>query len=73
MIYQVQVEFNREFLEISGNQITIGVKSKPVKGQANKEILKSLSKYFGISSKQILIKSGHMSTKKIIEIQEKII
>ncbi|MDX1441654.1 MAG: DUF167 domain-containing protein [Nitrosopumilaceae archaeon] len=67
----MQVEFNREFLEISGNQITIGVKSKPVNGQANKEILKSLSKYFGISSKQILIKSGHRSTKKLLRFKKR--
>ena len=69
MIYQVHVEFNQEILEISGNQIIIGIKSKPVRGEANKEIIKKLSKHFGISSMKILIKSGHKSKNKIIEIQ----
>ena len=32
MIYKVHVEFSREFLEIEDDQITIGVKSKPIKG-----------------------------------------
>ncbi len=70
MIYKVHVEFNQEFLEISGNQITIGVKSKPIKGEANKEVIKKLAKHFGVSSMKILIKSGHTTKNKIIEIQE---
>ena len=70
MIYQVHVEFNKEFLEISGNQITIGIKSRPIKGEANKEIIKKLAKHFRISSMKVLIKSGHTSKNKIVEIQE---
>ena len=70
MIFQVNVEFIQETLEISGNQITIGIKSKPIKGEANKEIIKKLAKHFGVSSKKILIKSGHKSKNKIIEIQD---
>ena len=42
MIYKVQVEFSKEFLEIKENQIKIGIKSKPVKEEANKEIIKNL-------------------------------
>lgn len=70
MIYKVHVEFKQEFLEISGNQITIGIKSRPIKGEANKEIIKKLAKHFGISSMKVLIKSGHTSKNKIVEIQE---
>jgi len=40
MIYNVIVEFNREFLDIKENQIRIGIKLKPIKGEANKEIIK---------------------------------
>ncbi len=68
MIYKVQVEFSKEFLEIQDNQINIGIKSKPVKGEANKEIIKKLAKHFGISTALVKIKSGHKSKKKIIEI-----
>lgn len=53
---------------VDGNQITIGIKSKPVDGKANREIIKKLAKYFGIPSASIIIKSGHKSSKKTIEI-----
>jgi len=68
LIYKVQVEFSKEFLEIQDNQINIGIKSKPVKGEANKEIIKKLAKHFGISTALVHIKSGHKSKQKIIEI-----
>jgi len=70
LIYKVSVNFSKEFLEVNENQINIGIKSKPVKGQANKEIIKKLAKYFGISSSLIQIKTGHKSKEKIIEILE---
>ncbi len=68
MIYKVNVEFSREFIEIQDNQINIGIKSKPVKGEANKEIIKKLAKHFGVSTGVVHIKSGHKSREKIIEI-----
>ncbi len=68
MIYKVKVEFSKEFLEIQDNQINIGIKSKPVKGEANKEIIKKLAKHFGISTTRVQIKTGHKSQQKIIEI-----
>ena len=69
MIYNVNVEFNKDFLIIKENQITVGIKSKPIKGEANKEIIKKLAKHFEISTSLIQIKSGHKSKQKIIEIQ----
>jgi uncharacterized protein (TIGR00251 family) len=68
LIYKVQVEFSKEFLEIQENQIYIGIKSKPVKGEANKEIIKKLAKHFGVSTALVHIKSGHKSRKKTVEI-----
>jgi len=70
LIYKVSVDFSKEFLEINENQINIGIKSKPIKGQANKEIIKKLAKHFGISSSQIQIKTGHKSQEKIIEVSQ---
>jgi uncharacterized protein (TIGR00251 family) len=70
LIYKVSVNFSKEFLEINDNQINIGIKSKPIKGQANKEIIKKLAKHFGVSSAQIQIKTGHISQEKIIEISQ---
>ena len=69
MLYEITVKFHKDFLEISENQITIGIKSKPVKGEANKEIINKLSKHFQISTSSIQIKSGHKSKQKIVEIQ----
>ena len=68
MIYKVHVEFSKEFLEVEKNQINIGIKSKPVKGEANKEIIKKIAKHFKISTTKIQIKSGHKSSDKIIKI-----
>lgn len=69
MLYEVNVEFNKEFLSVKENQITIGIKSKPIKGEANKEIIKKIAKHFGISTSLVQIKSGHKSKQKIIQIQ----
>ena len=69
VLYEVNVEFNKEFLNIKENQITMGIKSKPIKGEANKEIIKKLAKHFRVSTSLIQIKSGHKSKQKIIQIQ----
>lgn len=69
MIYEISVEFNKETFEISENKIVIGIKSRPIKGEANKEIIKKLANHFGISTSKIQIKTGHKSKTKIIEIQ----
>jgi hypothetical protein len=70
LIYKVHVEFSNEFLEIKENQINIGIKSKPIKGEANKEIIKKIAKHFKISTALVKIKSGHKSQEKIIEISQ---
>ena len=68
MIYKVQVEFSKDFLEVNDDQINIGIKSKPIKGEANKEIIKKIAKYFSMSTGMIQIKSGHKTKEKIIKI-----
>ena len=70
MIYKVHVEFSKEVFEIVNDEITIGIKSKPIKGEANKEIIKKIAKHFKISTALVQIKSGHKSSEKIIEILE---
>ncbi len=68
MIYKVHVEFSKEVLEIINNEIIIGIKSKSIKGEANKEIIKKIAKHFKISTALVQIKSEHKSSEKIIEI-----
>jgi len=70
LIYKVQVQFSKNFLKIEEDQMCIGIKSKPIKGEANKEIIKKIAKYFAISTAVIEIKSGHKSKEKIIEISQ---
>ena len=68
ILYEVFVEFQKDFLKVEGNQITIGIKSKPVKSQANKEIIKKISRYFKVSSSCVTIKKGQKTQKKIVEV-----
>lgn len=68
MLYFVYVEFQRDVLKIKGNEITIGVKSKPQRGQANNEIVKKLAAHFGVSTDSVIIRAGHKTRKKMIEI-----
>jgi len=59
LIYKVHVEFSKEVLEIINDEITIGIKSKPIKGEANKEIIKKIKKHLKISTALKKIKKGH--------------
>ena len=68
MLFTVNVEFKKEIFKIEDNQITVGLSLKPIKNQANKELVKKLSKYFKVPTSKIIIKSGHKSKTKIIEI-----
>ena len=70
LIYKVQVQFSKDFLKIEKDQVSMGIKSKPIKGEANKEIIKKIAKYFAISTTAIEIKSGHKSKEKIMEISQ---
>ncbi|HKC78634.1 MAG TPA: DUF167 domain-containing protein [Nitrosopumilaceae archaeon] len=68
MIYKVSVTFHKDFIEVNNDEISIGIKSKPQKGEANKELIKKLSKYFNVSQSQVKITSGEKSRKKLIQI-----
>jgi len=46
------------------------VKAPATEGKANKAVISTLSKYFNLPKSCILIKAGHSSKNKIIEIQE---
>ncbi|MFX0068460.1 MAG: DUF167 domain-containing protein [Promethearchaeota archaeon] len=66
--YTVEIRFQRDYIEVEGNNIRMGLLSKPVRGKANIELIRKLAKYFKISSSQIKIVSGHRSRRKIVEI-----
>ena len=68
MLYTVHVEFHKDFVTVSGTEITVGIRSRPVGGAANKELIKKIAKHFGTSSANVSIKSGHRSRDKTVEI-----
>ncbi len=61
---------SRESKLVKGEEITVLVKAAPVKGKANKELIRVLSEEWNISKNQISIISGHKSRKKLIKIQD---
>jgi uncharacterized protein len=68
VIYKVSVTFHKDFIEVNNDEISVGIKSKPQKGEANKELIKKLSKHFNVSQSQVKITSGEKSRKKLIQI-----
>lgn len=55
--------------EALDGSLTIHLKSPPVDGKANKELIKILAKRFDVSKSQIRIKSGLSSRNKLVEIE----
>lgn len=68
MRYNVSVKLKKDFIEVNGNNITVGVKAAPEKGKANNEVIKKIAKHFGIAKSAVRIISGASSRKKIVEI-----
>lgn len=68
MIYKVSVSFHKDFIEINDDHIEIGIRAKPVKGEANQEIVKKIAKHLGISRSKVKIVAGEKSRDKIIEV-----
>lgn len=67
--YRVSVRFSSDgMLKITGNEISVSLRSAPVRGRANHELVKILSRYFKVEPSRVRIVSGQNSRKKIIEI-----
>jgi len=58
----------KKLISIDETHFVISISSPPEKGKANKEIVKTLAKYFYTSISKINIVSGEKSKEKIIEI-----
>lgn len=61
----------RGILRISDDSFKIRVKSKPIDGQANSELVEMLSDYFNLSKDNIRITHGLKSRNKIVEVCQK--
>ena len=63
--------FDRFVLDGINNEIEISVCSAPVKGKANREIVKKISNYFKVKQDGVTIIRGPNSETKIMDISPK--
>lgn len=68
--FRVYVEFHKDFVRVGGDEIVVGVMSKPRRGKANEELIKKLAKHFGVSSSKVRIVSGFTSRSKVVELPD---
>jgi uncharacterized protein YggU (UPF0235/DUF167 family) len=67
MFYQVPVSFHKDHVEINDGHIDIGIMVKPVKGEANLEIIRKIAKHFKMPKSNVNIVAGEKSQDKVIE------
>jgi len=70
IIVNVKPNSKTQKVEKKGNEFIVWLKSPPVDGKANKELIEVLAKYFDVKKRDIEIKSGATSRKKLIIIKE---
>ena len=59
----------QQLITESDGSLTAYLKSSPTDGKANKELIKLLAQFFGVSRSKIVIQSGLTSRIKLVEIQ----
>ncbi|MDY7020474.1 MAG: DUF167 domain-containing protein [Cyanobacteriota bacterium] len=72
-IIQVKVKPNskqQSIQKVADGHWMIHLKSPPVEGKANQELIKILAKQFNISKSEVKIKSGLSSKHKLIELPD---
>jgi len=68
---QVKVKPNskqQNIQEAADGSLTVHLKSSPVDGKANEELISLLAKKFDVPKSQVTIKSGLSSKNKLVEI-----
>ena len=55
MRLRVYVEFHKDFVRVEGDEVVVGIRSKPKRGKANEELVKKLAKHFGVPSSRVRI------------------
>lgn len=68
MKYAIQVKFRKDFVEVRGNTIVVGVMARPEKGKANEELIKKIAGHFGVAQNRVTLVAGARSKRKIVEI-----
>lgn len=73
-ILQIKVKPNskQQILQTEPDgSLTVHLKSPPVEGKANQELIQFLAKYFKVSKSEIKIKSGLSSRYKRVELPDR--
>ena len=65
----VKFEKNKEKVVKENDKYFVYIKSLPEKGEANKEIIKELAKYFKVEESCVKIIKGRKTHKKIINVK----
>jgi uncharacterized protein (TIGR00251 family) len=70
MIVSVKVKPNSKQprVEAAGDGLTVFLKSPPVEGKANDELIERLAGHYGVPKSRVRIKSGFSSRTKLVEI-----
>ncbi len=55
---------------VEDGSLVIALKSSPIEGKANQELIKLLAEYYQIAAKDVVIKSGRSSRNKLVEIPD---
>ncbi len=58
----------QEIIKKEEGLLEVRLKTPPVEGKANQELIEALAKYYQLPKKNIIINTGHKSRKKIIKI-----
>jgi len=58
-----------EVLQLEDGSYRVRIKARPREGKANDALVEILSRHFGISKASVIIRSGHTSRRKIVEIR----
>jgi uncharacterized protein (TIGR00251 family) len=71
LIYIVKIKFNALdtfVLDDNKKEIEISIRSAPIKGKANKEIIQKISNHFNVKANDVKIVSGFYSKTKLVYI-----
>ncbi|MFA6018381.1 MAG: DUF167 domain-containing protein [Patescibacteria group bacterium] len=67
---EVKTNGKEQKVELVESQIKVSLKSSPIDGKANIELIRLLAKHFHVPQNRIIIKQGITNKKKRIEILE---
>lgn len=65
---KVKPSLKSQYIKEEDDSLIVYIKSPPVDGKANEELIKLLAKKFGVPPSRIRVKSGLSSRNKLIEI-----